>query len=201
MNKLYGFGALAVALTASGALAQWVETGDAGELVGTAQTPLGVGALTTITGSVGGDTDMYLISINSPATFSASTVGSTGGRDSQLWLFTTSGMGIACNDDSVGFESTLSGPLVTSIAPGNYLLAVNGFNSNALSAGGLIFPDTFPGVFGPTGPGGGSPLTGWTGAGASFGYTITLTGARFVPGPASLALLGLVGLAGRRRRA
>jgi MYXO-CTERM domain-containing protein len=203
MSKLFGIGALAVAITASGAFAQvWAEVGDAGELVGTAQVT-GGGVLTSITGALTtGDADMYLITINTPTSFSASTVGGAA-FDSQLFLFTSAGVGIAFNDDAGPLQSalTVGNPLYASLAAGQYLLAVSGFNHDPTSAGGAIFPDSFPGIFGPTGPGGGSPVTGWTAAGASGTYTIALTGVRAAPGPASLALIGLAGFAARRRRA
>ena len=57
----------------------WVEVGDAGGLPGTANMTVGSGPLTHITGTVSTstDADMYLIFISSPASFSATTVGTT----------------------------------------------------------------------------------------------------------------------------
>jgi hypothetical protein len=63
----------------------------------------------------------------------------------------------------------------------------------------LIFPDVFPGVIGPTGPGGAFPITSWTGTGGAGTYDILITGVT-VPAPPSTALLALGAMAGRRRR-
>jgi hypothetical protein len=201
----------------------WMEVGDAGDLPSTAQIieMSGGGGLVAITGSIATttDADMYCFSITSPATFSATTVGTPGTLgDTQLRLFRgdltpPSGIGIASNDDSVGLRSTLpaGSPLYATLPAGNYCVAISGFDRDPVSPGGEIFPDTFAGVFGPTGPGGGMAITGWAGTSATGTYTIALTGAAFkdvagaVPEPGSFALLGLgvIGLAAytwRRRK-
>jgi hypothetical protein len=180
----------------------WAEVGDAGDLPGTAQVPIGVGFITHITGTMTGNPDMYLIHIAPGGGFTATTETAGTTFDTQLFLFTTTGIGIAMNDDTTGsapFHSTLSGPLLSQIPAGNYLLAISVFGTEPVSAGGLIFPDVFPGVFGPTGPGGGSPITSWTGTGGTGTYDILLTGS--FPAPPSVAVLALAAMAGRRRRA
>ncbi|MDF3036630.1 MAG: hypothetical protein K0S28_1904, partial [Paucimonas sp.] len=55
----------------------WNESGDAGQLLATAQEPLGNGPLRNIYGTVtnGADVDLYRIYISSPTTFSASVTG------------------------------------------------------------------------------------------------------------------------------
>jgi hypothetical protein len=203
----------------SGVSAQtYVESGDAGNLPATAQTATGSGTLTGIAGSTGGgDTeDMYLINIRDFSAFQAGTdpaAGSAGGSasfDTQLWLFDTSGNGILGNDDCPGgcpgFHSHLSGPTPTDGQPGltangNYYLAISGFGNDPNSAGGAIFNQaTFAELSGPDGPGGGSPISGWMGGGATGSYTIGLSGANFVPEPATLGLVALGGLAVLRRR-
>jgi hypothetical protein len=203
-------GFAATGVLASAANAQWVEAGDAGQLPGTAQgTTVGPSGtpLVSIAGTFGTitDADMYCIQILAPTAFSVTTVGGST-NDTQLFLFNTAGMGIAANDDSAGTaQSTLplGNPLLTVLTPGTYLLAISTYNIDPTSAGGLIFPNSpFTNVFGPTGPGGGSPVTGWTGSGATGSYTISLTGAGAwaVPAPGAIALLGLAGLVGTRRR-
>ena len=181
----------------------WAEVGDAGQLPGTAQITLGANPLTAITGTISaGDADMYLIYIPVAGAFSATTVGGAA-FDTQLFLFTAAGMGVATNDDNgSGLLSTLPAGGSFLVSAGNYYLAISGFNNDPTSVGGLIFPSTFPGVFGATGPGAGSPVSGWTGGGGTGAYTITLTGAQFaVPEPGSVVLLaGIVGLIGRAIR-
>lgn len=186
------------------------EVGDAGELISTAQDTSGSGSgpLTKIDGTITpSNADMYCIKIT--GAFSATTVGGAT-WDTQLFLFDSAGMGIFANDDSAStFQSTISG----APAPGTYFLAISPFDYDPVSAGGLIFPSSpFSGLYGPTGPGGASPHTGWTGGGgpASASYSIFLTGVEFcdsahvIPEPATMVLLApglaVIGLLRRRRK-
>ncbi|WP_435017712.1 DVUA0089 family protein [Tundrisphaera sp. TA3] len=203
----------------------WVEAGDAGQLPNAAQVVLGDSSpLTGISGSLSstGDRDMYLIYITGGGTFSATTVGQPGTLlDTQLFLFNAAGRGVYANDDDAAgegfnqYRSTLpaNGPL-TPLAAGFYYLLITASPIFPTGTGGVIFPNyTTPGgsgtaVVGPTGPGGGSVITGYTGTGVEFGsYQIALTGATAVPEPSSLAsagiagVVGLLALARRRRRA
>jgi hypothetical protein len=200
----------------------WVEVGDAGQLPTTAQvtgtTPFA--PLTAIFGTIdsagpNGDVDLYQIRIVDPAGFSATTVNAFGTlTDTHLFLFDANGRGVYANDDASAStrRSTLpAGLAIGPQQPGLYYLGISAFDREPVSAGGLIFPDfPFTGVFGPTGPGGGSPLINWAGSGAFQGtYRIDLTGAvgaEIIPEPATLSLfgLGLAGALGRwrwRRRA
>lgn len=212
-------GALALPLAGGAALGQvtWTEVGDAGNLPASAQVPLGVGSLDFIAGSIGSstDADMYAILINDPAMFGARTVNTPGTlSDTQLWLFDAAGNGIVFNDDSstpaslrsaigpayVG-NSPLGTPAPVYSGPGIYYLAITGYNVDATSTGGLIWNNTpFASQRGPDGPGAPGPITGWTGTSVTGTYTIELTGAKFIPAPGSLALLGLGALAAIRRR-
>jgi hypothetical protein len=184
---------LAVGIVAPAAAAgtgTWAESGDAGDLPSTAQKPVllsspsPVNTLTSITGTIAGTAgaDMYRICklVTGPA--SATTDGTPGTlADTQLFLFNSSGFGIRANDDVVtSFRSTLPSEV---LSRGIYYLAISGFDADPVSVGGEIFPDApFTGVFGPTGPGGGSPIVGWSGSESTGTYTINLTGWYFCGG-------------------
>lgn len=150
------------------------------------------------------DADMYMINIDGPAGFSATTVGGTT-ADTQMWLFDLAGMGVSFNDDSAAtLQSTVTGTFVP--GPGMYFLAVSQFDLDAYSFAGLeLWMD---GPFGteraPDGPGAGSPIDHWFGLafGAPDTYSIALTGASFVPEPGTFVAIGmgLAGLALTRRR-
>jgi hypothetical protein len=165
--------------------ASHAEAGDAGELPQFAQTPCKVGPLNKITGALGAsDVDMFKIQIDSPAAFSASCCANTA-FDSQLFLFADSGLGVVCNDDNCGTNSRLDNTLVT--APGVYYLAISQYNRDPGSLGGLIFPNTFTGQQGPTGPGGAFPVNGWSGSTAgAVTYEILLTGCSFASAAAGV---------------
>ena len=211
MRNIFATG-LAVLAVASAATAQtWTEVGDAGDLPGNAQITEGPGPLTAITGTIGTttDADMYQIFITGGGTFSATTAGTPGTTlgDPQLFLFNAAGIGVYANDDFGGsLQATLpAGTALTPTAPGLYYLAITSFNRDPISPGGLIFPDVTT-VTGPTGPGGGQPISGYTGTGGTGSYAISLTGAEFavIPEPGTLTLLGTGALGlfayGRRRR-
>jgi hypothetical protein len=193
----------------------WTEVGDAGQLPATAQVTVGDGPLDTIFGRIAGpnDVDMYLIRITDPALFSATTVSTPGSAltDTRLFLFDAGGLGVYANDDISAtnlFSQLPAGLPVGPQEPGLYYLAVSAFDVFPVS-NDVIFPD-FPstGVFGPTGPGGASPVSDWGGQGLQVGdYTIQLTGAAyaFTPVPGGLVLAGSGALVlfayGARRRA
>lgn len=181
----------------------WNEVGDAGELPGTAQIPIGSGVLTTITGTRGPDADMFLINIPDPAAgFGAKTWDGSSG-DTQLWLFDLDGFGVTFNDDAAGHGllSEITNAFVG--APGNYYLAVSNYDYDALNGAGLeIWLDTPFGVERqPDGPGAPGPVMSWGGTGGSANaYQIDLRGVEFVPAPGTMALFGLGGLLAMRRR-
>jgi hypothetical protein len=200
-------GFAAIALAAGNAHAAiWSETGDAGQLVGTAQGTTGSGPLTAITGGVSSAdrVDMFVITITNPLLFSASTVGGAT-FDTQLFLFTLAGIGVAHSDDTAtSTQSTLTGQFVP--APGNYLLAISMYDRDPVSTSGAqLWNDTpFNVERAPDGPAAGSPLANWGGGtGAGGAYSIGLAGATFstlVPAPGTVMLAGLAGLAMVTRR-
>ncbi|MBI1190560.1 MAG: hypothetical protein GC200_07795 [Tepidisphaera sp.] len=170
---------------------QWEESidgaGDAGELPASAQAITGAdGPLASIGGSIdSGDTDMYAITICDPTMFSASLgVGGRTNFDTQLWLFDANGVGVEFNDDSVGAASVLDNSFVT--APGQYYIAVSGYNRDALdSSGALLWNNTpFTGVRAADGPGAANAVSSWTGSGANGTYLLTLSGVCIQNGPA-----------------
>jgi hypothetical protein len=168
---------LAVATTALTLPAQYNEVGDAGQLPRSAQVIPFVypGALPSISGTLtSGDVDMYLLYIADPATFTASTAGTT--WDTQLFLFFPDGRGVTHNDDAVGATSAIGGVNVPH--PGYYYLAVSGYNTDPTAAGGLIWNNTpFTGDRRPDGARRRESVSAWGGTtGANGAYTIALTG-------------------------
>jgi hypothetical protein len=204
---------VAVLTFASAASAQtWAEIDDAGDLPDAAQVLIGTGPISAITGTISSptDVDLFQIFLTGGRTFSATTVVPTGTlANTQLFLFDADGIGVYANDDFTPSNprSILpAGSPFTPSAPGLYLLAISGFNRDPVSPGGPIFPSAPPiGIFGPTGPGGGQPVSGYSGTGGTGTYTIVITsGAEFaaIPEPGTLTLLGagVLGLLGLGRR-
>lgn len=216
--KLFVFAAAALAATSVAQAQVHNEVGDAGMFAGTAQATTGAGALTTINGSLDSNgvdfSDFYIIDIKDPLTFSANTFASTGMGDTVLYLFDLAGNGIAKNDDQasgIDFLSELpaGNALYSGLTPGQYIIGITPYgiapawNSPVTVAGDLNFPITpFTATVGPNAGAGpvidyGAFAAGPYDTGA---YTITLTGASFVPTPGALALLGMGGLLVSRRR-
>lgn len=192
----------------------WVEQGDAGQTVPTAQEPQGSGPLNMIQGQIGfpGDADLYQIFINDPAIFSATTVGTPGTLDdTQLFLFDADGNGVYANDDDL-FGAPRSqlpaGEPNSPTSPGIYYLGISTFNNDPIdSLSNLIFPSfPFADVVGPNS--GVGPLSDFNGLSLDVGtYKINLTGGVYpqqAPEPTAIALWVLVGSVllgyGARRR-
>jgi hypothetical protein len=153
------------------------ESGDAGDLPASAQEVSDTSISGTIASS--SDVDMYKVCLSGGGSFSATTVGGAS-FDTQLFLFDANGLGVYGNDDDIHIygPSTLpSGHALTPAAAGTYYLAISSYNNDPVSGGGIIFPGGVLEFVGPTGPGGASPISGWTGGTLDQGsYTITLTG-------------------------
>lgn len=187
MKTLLTFALMGVfVLAASTALATvWNEVGDAGELPATAQVPAGTGPLDTILGTLlagAPDADLYVIQVDDPTIFSATTCGVTT-WDTALWLFELDGMGVSFNDDDpggCGLQSTVTGAFMT--GPGLYLLGITTYDYDALDASGneIWMDSPYSAERAPDGPGAANPLAGWGGNAYNDGpYQIDLTGASF----------------------
>lgn len=160
----------------------WAETGDAGNLVATAQATVGAGAITQITGNLplSDDVDLYCIKLTSvpPAGTPLVQLACLAQQSPNVWLFDAAGNGVFTNETCAFGNKTLLAPSV-SLAPGTYYVGVSYYNRNAVSAGGDIW---IPGLLGqraPDGPGAAQPLTGWLGIVVQFPpnpYTINLVG-------------------------
>lgn len=177
------------------------ETDDAGSTLGQAASIVSdqMSPLTSITGALAGDSDLFEIFLTGGQTFSATTSSADTAQisidallgiptnlvvDPKLFLFDALGNGVYANDDRFG--STQPALLSSGFSPveaGTYFLGIAGTGLEAVSENGQIFPsEPFDQEVGPTGAGGGSPLIGFEGDRTnSFGkYTIALTGAQTI---------------------
>ena len=156
------------------------ERGDAGSLVGTAQTI--EGGSTSISGRTeGADHEDLFRFFWHGGVFQAATdgrFGSSANFDTMLFLFDGSGSFIAANDDSIERQSFLSANLLS----GTYLLGISGFRNSALNSGGEPFLCCATGT-----------LTSWQNNGENVGaYVIGLNSEiESVPEPGTGALFGL----------
>lgn len=201
----------------------WLEQGDAGSTIGSAQVParpLGAPALTSIAGSLSSAfidpdyEDLYLIRITDPGAF---TIRPTSADfNVVLYLFNITingeGYGLLANDDEnptsnlpklTGASTDGTGVIIT--FPGDYVLAVTGFGRTPVSRTGAMFNfASNTEISGADGPGGLNPLSSWTGVGETGHYSFAMEATDFpvTPAPgAGLALVAGVGAAfGRRRR-
>lgn len=182
-------GAAFITLGAMGAAQAQVtitENGDAGQTLDTAQQiPSGAATLDSIVGTISSpqEADLFSFFIHDPAAFSATAVGGVSDvfLDPQLFLFNSNGNGVYANDDGTegSLASTLpAGNQFSPTQPGVYFLGISDFDNDPVSAGGEIFPEGATDaefntlVVGPTGPGGGSPLTNFDGNGLGSGSTL-----------------------------
>lgn len=218
MNRftLLVFVAIAMALLPQGASAQiWNEVGDAGDLITTEQNTVGMGALTTITGSLdpfgaGDYVDVYCITITDKTFFTATLSGST---INPLWLFDANKNGVTSQEGFyLNTPSQITGKFVAN--PGIYHLAISTHDILPFNPSLQDIWNTSPRSVetSPNGAGAPGPLASWLLFGIPVGggnYTIALTGTDYgncvVPEPNLLTFASVVGLSGltlflRRRK-
>lgn len=200
---------------------EWVEQGDAGGKIETAQRTAGVGDLNSIVGNLfgvsafnlggGGDfEDMYLVTVVNPGIFQLTVDASF---DAQLFLFNVTipgeAFGLLANDNTLlGTNPELTpmandGTGAALLLPGVYAIAISGAGRIPVSLNGAIFNfASSTEISGPDGPGGLNPHLDWSGEGEIGGYKIDLVGVSFVdlPEPGAMALLALAAGIARRRR-
>jgi Subtilase family len=182
--------AVALACLTPRALAQsWAEQGDAGQLCSAAQVTVGTGTLSQITGTVSNmqDVDIYGIRINNPATFSATTVGTSAFPVRVFYLFSASCNGVVMSNFSTqGQSATITNQFVP--LAGDYFLAIVAYDKAPLNSGAQqiwLSPSSSQQAQ-PNGPGAPGPLASWTTTSFSQptgAYTISLTGASYGAAP------------------
>jgi hypothetical protein len=215
--------AIAIGMFSFGALAgpDWIEDGDAGSSIDSAQDTTSVGVLRTIGGTLGGidQVDCYQLivegsdDIANPVNF-----GFLPGGDPTfnpaLWLFDSEGYGVLGNDDDPilgGPGSRLFAPSTDGVTlmlpPGIYILSITESGNvplsmlDALPRGKEVFEEIFffeslLEVSGPDGIGANNPLAAWSGgAGSKSDYGVSIT-----PAPSTTALVSIMGLGLIRRR-
>lgn len=178
-TSLLGF-ALSASLASPGVAVTWTEIGDANELASNAQTTLGSGPLSSISGTLDtmGDRDLYCIRITNRAAFEAWLTCAAIG-DPDLFLIEPNGLGVAANNHCAGAKTNVTGLFVP--ANGAYRIGVawNGASANSGIGQPIWNTAATPGERSPDGPGAPGPLVSW-GAMPSIPtalpYTIQLTG-------------------------
>ncbi len=167
----------------------WLEEGDAGDTLPTAQVTVGSGSLTTIQGTIpdGWDNEVYQIRVTDYAQFSATVTAPEGGN-SKLALFDANGMGVLYNDDQDDTTFLSAIDYATGQRPvsnGVFYLGLGSrekyFGSTVgVDAVSIWSPDTPTVQQLPDGPGKDSPFAGFGGYGGSLvNYSIALTGVGF----------------------
>jgi hypothetical protein len=112
----------------------WTEVGDAGGTPGTAQTPIGSGALDMIIGNLSPatDTDVFRVYVPNPSLFSITMNGTalSGDHDTELYVLDATGKLVFNDDDGgPGFLSQMNAGALNGAPGGIYLIAYNLFSS------------------------------------------------------------------------
>lgn len=139
-------------LTGQALAVTYTEPGDAGQTPAMVQsTGLSNGvSLTAISGNLSSmnDADLYQFQITSATAFSVSTVGGST-LDTALFLFTSTGVAIAANDDGNGttVQSTLASgnSLYANLAPGTYFLGISLSGNEPVNTANQLLFDGYPG--------------------------------------------------------
>ena len=181
---------LTVAALAPAAVAQvWSESGDAGDLVASAQGTAGAGPLTTLTGTLSshGDIDVYCIDMvaTPPAATPLVSIMCALNSDPSLWLFDASGVGVMANGTCAGGMKIVPAPNY-SLTPGTYYIAFSHADYLPSSSGGAIWASSWTGFHTPDGSGAASPLVSWTGPSTfvvARNYSLTLNWMAFCDPP------------------
>ncbi len=176
------------------------EIGDTGDSIHTAQS---LSANTTqISGSISNNSDVDLFGFYWDGGLLDINVSyDNSNLDSQVFLFDGLGFGLYHNDDAPFPNSAIS----TTVSAGEYFVGVSSFSNDPVSVDGTIFPTFYTGQMAPTGPGGGSVLSGWEYDGVSNGaYIVNISSVssypQSVPEPSTLAIftLAIAGLVSRK---
>lgn len=191
----------------------WVERGDAGSFVATAQITTGIGGIRSLTGELSAADrgaadleDVYIIRIDDPAAFSITLVNAN--FTPALYLFNltqaSQALGLLGVNGTLVSTST-DGTQAQVTEPGLYALAVTYAGNIPQSRTGAIFNFASPTeISGPDGPGGINPLQSWNPTVPLVGgtYDLDVDGVDFadVPTPGAVMLLGAAGLLAARRR-
>lgn len=139
----------------------WSETGDAGDLIGTAQSTVGNGGLMSISGFLEspGDADLYCVTVPSEVPGGVLLFGLQcivdGGPN--IWLFDSTGMGVFANMTCTAGGKEIWSPL----APGTYYVGVAFRGIDPMSGPHTIWATSGFGQRAPDGAGAAGPLVGW----------------------------------------
>jgi hypothetical protein len=220
VRTVAGLGALSLASVAL-AGPDWIEVGDAGSTVTTAQVPLNISGVTFLRSISGGLAsgvgvpdyeDLYVIRVTDAVNFSITT--GTADFNPILYLFNitvnSEGLGLLANDDQSAANDlprmvaqSTDGTGVQVSQPGDYVLAVTGFGRAPVSRTGNMFNfASLTEISGPDGVGGLNPLSGWTGEGEVGDYRLDFEFIDYpvFPAPGTGAAIVFGGLLMARRR-